>query len=113
MKCLNEPIACQTNKEDNCKGHFWEARYGSQALFTEEAVLSCMVYIDLNPIRATMATTPGGSDHTSIQECISPRFNLEDAIYKQIDPQSLRRFELALKPLLHFEGSITEHEQSG
>lgn len=24
MKCLNEPIARQANKEDNCTGHFWD-----------------------------------------------------------------------------------------
>jgi REP element-mobilizing transposase RayT len=24
MKCLNEPIAREANKEDNCTGHFWD-----------------------------------------------------------------------------------------
>ncbi|MBX2859265.1 MAG: transposase, partial [Cellvibrionaceae bacterium] len=42
MKCLNEPIARQANKEDGCTGHFWQARYKSQALLTEEAILSAM-----------------------------------------------------------------------
>ena len=42
MKCLNKPIARLANKEDGCTGHFWEARYKSQALLTEEALLSCM-----------------------------------------------------------------------
>ena len=42
MKCLNEPIARRANKEDNCTGHFWESRYKSQALLTEEALVSCI-----------------------------------------------------------------------
>ena len=67
MKSLNEGIARRANKEDDCTGHFWEARYKSQPLLDEKAILSCMAYIDLNPVRATMADTPEQSDHTSNQ----------------------------------------------
>ncbi|OED35140.1 hypothetical protein AB833_31365 [Chromatiales bacterium (ex Bugula neritina AB1)] len=67
MKFLNEGIARRANKEDDCTGHFWEARYKSQTLLDEKAVLSCTAYVDLNPIRAAMAPTPEQSDHTSIQ----------------------------------------------
>lgn len=68
MKCLNEHIARMANIEDKCTGHFWESRFKSQALLDEAAVLSCMAYVDLSPIRANMCDSPEESDYTSIQE---------------------------------------------
>ena len=80
VKCLNEPIARAANSEDGCTGHFWESRFKSQALLSKEALLSCMAYVDLNPIRAKITDTPETSSYTSIRERIEPRFNLLEAI---------------------------------
>jgi len=68
-------VACQSlevraNKEDDVKGHFWESRFGSELLLDNASVLACMIYVDLNPVRAQMAATPEESDFTGAKERI-------------------------------------------
>jgi hypothetical protein len=70
MARLNLFIARAANKEDKVKKRFWESRFKCQALLDEAAIATCMVYVDLNPIRAGLAGTPEESDYTSIQERI-------------------------------------------
>ena len=67
MRCLNECIARRANTEDGCSGRFWEGRYHSQALLDEQALLTAMAYVDLNPVRAEIADTLETSDYTAVQ----------------------------------------------
>ena len=66
MRLLNEYIARRANKEDECTGYFWERRFRSQAILDEKALAAVMAYVDLNPIRANIATSLQTSKHTSI-----------------------------------------------
>ena len=65
MKCLKEPLARMANKEDQCKGTFFEGRFKSIAILDEEALLTTLAYVDLNLVAANMAKTPEESEHTS------------------------------------------------
>ncbi|MEZ6063136.1 MAG: hypothetical protein R3C19_22555 [Planctomycetaceae bacterium] len=41
-----------------CTGRFWEGRFKTPVLPDEEAIAACMVNVDLNPVRASLAETP-------------------------------------------------------
>ena len=70
MRYFSHHIAVRANKEDEVQGHFWESRFGSELLLNNASVLSCMIYVDLNPVRAKMAATPEESDFTGAKERI-------------------------------------------
>lgn len=87
MRCLAEPIARRANREDGCKGRFWEGRFKSQLLCDERAVLAAMAYVDLNPIRAGVVDDLAASEHTGA------RLRIERA---RVNPETLTQ---ALRPV--------------
>ena len=109
MKCLNEPIARQADAEDGCTGHFWEARFQSQALRSERALLAAMAYVDLNPVRARMALTPEASKFTSIRVRIRRDNTAREPrgpVTRMLKRGELHHFETPIRPLLQFSDTV-------
>lgn len=90
MRLLCQRVAQRANAEDRASGDgqilgkFWQNRYRAVRLLDEAALVACTAYVDLNPIRAGIATTLATSDHTSIQRRIealfaAPAMNVEPA----------------------------------
>lgn len=93
MGKIEEYIARRANSEDDCKGCFWNGRFKSQALLDEKAVIACMVYVDLNPIRANIAKSIQDSKHTSAYERLNILINSE-----KNEPKN----DYQIKPLMPF-----------
>jgi hypothetical protein len=73
MKALREDLARRCNKEDNCSGAFWEGRFKSVPLLDYKALIACMAYVDLNPVRAKMVDRPESSTHTGVKTRVRAR----------------------------------------
>ncbi|NRP35689.1 hypothetical protein XMD579_000494 [Marinobacterium sp. xm-d-579] len=119
MRGVNETIARMANEEEGVKGRFWERRFKSQALLDEAALLSFMVYVDLNPVRAAIESDVVTSDFTSIQQRIYDyaKTNSDSAVVgldeleSRIDNQKAIKKELQLDKLpeahlMAFDGSL-------
>ncbi len=92
MRSLNEYIAKRANKEDSVRGRFWEGRFKCQPLLDERGLLTCMAYVDLNPVRASMTSSLEGSDFTSVQERLMDLARKKSQHRKQTSPETLAPF---------------------
>jgi REP element-mobilizing transposase RayT len=73
------------NQRKNRKGAFWEDRYHATAVETDAHLVHCLVYIDLNMVRAGVVAHPSEWPFSGYNEIQAPR-----ARYALIDYEGLR-----------------------
>lgn len=58
MRNIQSGYARWYNQNNNRRGRFWADRFKSVYLENEDAVLDCMLYVELNPVRAGLVDRP-------------------------------------------------------
>lgn len=72
------------NRRKRRNGAFWEDRYHATAVEKEQHLIQCMIYIDLNMVRAGVASHPSEWQWTGYHELLRPKSR-----YRLIDYQRL------------------------
>lgn len=70
MQALGRRYVRYFNDRHGRTGTLWEGRYRSTLIQAERYLLACMVYIDLNPVRAGMAHDPADYPWSSYRHYI-------------------------------------------
>ncbi|MDX9788436.1 MAG: transposase [Desulfobacterales bacterium] len=65
--------AQEYNQRKMRKGAFWEDRYHATAVETDDHLIRCMVYIDINMVRAGVVTHPSEWKESGYNEIQNPR----------------------------------------
>lgn len=67
MQYLGRRYVPYINYTYGTSGSIWEGRYKASMIHDEEYLLTCMRYIELNPVRANMVKSPGAYRWSSYQ----------------------------------------------
>lgn len=96
MQLVAGRTAQEFNLRTNRKGAFWEDRYHAVAVETDEHLIRCLVYIDLNMVRAGVVRHPSEWPHGGYCEILNPprRYTIIDqkALVSQCGYSSIEQF---------------------
>jgi len=72
MQLVAGRTAQEYNRRTQRKGAFWEDRYHATAIDTDDHLVRCLVYIDLNMVRAGVVQHPSEWSHGGYNEILNP-----------------------------------------
>ncbi|GBE07810.1 transposase IS200 like protein [bacterium BMS3Abin11] len=82
MQLIAGRTAQEYNQRKQRKGAYWEDRYFATAMDTDEYLARCLIYVDMNMVRAGVVTHPGEWKHSGYHEIQSPpkRYRIIDRV---------------------------------
>ena len=104
VKDIKQTFSRYFNKRHNRKGYFWSERFKSIIVEKEEALINCLAYVDLNPVRARMVSRPEEYRWSSLgyhmqadnkDDFLSTDFGLSEFAFKG-DDERLSHYRLYL-----------------
>ena len=66
-------VAQEYNRRKSRKGAFWEDRYHATAVATDDHLIQCLIYIDLNMVRTGVVSHPGDWCESGYSDLMSMR----------------------------------------
>jgi putative transposase len=84
MQAVGRRYVRYFNDRHQRTGTLWEGRYRSTLIESERYLIACMVYLDLNPVRAGMVAHPADylwSSHRHYTGLVSERYLTSHALY--------------------------------
>ena len=70
MQALNRAYTGCFNKKYEKVGHLWQGRFKSRVMVNDEYFINCINYIECNPVRASIVTSPEQYRWSSYKERI-------------------------------------------
>jgi putative transposase len=111
MQAVGRSYVRAFNQAHGRTGTLWEGRYRSSVIQTERYLLTCMAYIDLNPVRAGVVEAPENypwSSHAHYIGRLHQRLLTPPALYWELGNTPFAR-EAAYGELVR--AGIAEHHQ--
>ncbi|HDZ55097.1 MAG TPA: transposase [Pseudomonas xinjiangensis] len=86
MKGLAARATRYRNKLEGRSGTLWEGRYKSSVVDTDEYLLACSRYIELNPVRARMVVNAGDYEWSSFNQRagVDPQWLADDPCFESL-----------------------------
>lgn len=110
MRNVQSQFARWYNDTHQRKGHFWADRFGSVLLENERESLACMLYIELNPVRAGIVQLPEKHKASSCSLRTTGKDNWLMDISQLLAGQSERKAREEYRAMLLWRGTKATKE---
>ncbi len=110
MRNIQAAFARWYNRNYRRRGRFWADRFKSTLLGDKAAVLDCMLYVELNPVRAGLVERPEEWTGSSIFLRETGKDEWLAPVSQFVDQRTKKKALEEFRQLLYYRGSVPTKE---